>query len=362
MSGAPIRVLVVDDSALVRSILSEGLAKDPQIDVVGTARDPYDARDKIVALDPDVLTLDVDMPRMDGIEFLRRLMPQRPSRVIMVSSLTQRGASRSLQALSAGAIDVVAKPSSDLSRSLNAMLEDLRERIKAAAEAKLPADRPRPARSAAPQAVSGLPTDHVIAIGASTGGTEAIAALLAGFPANTPGGLVVIHMPPGFTSRYAERLDQTCPAIRVAEAVSGAELRPGQVLVAPAGKQARIQRAGRAWRVSLGESLPISGHCPSVDALFASTARQAGARATGVLLTGMGSDGAQGLLAMRKAGAHTICQDEATSVVWGMPRSAVELGAAASVLPLQRIAPALFKHMTRAERPVGAGAARTARR
>lgn len=342
-----IKVLVVDDSALVREILSQGLSMDPHIQVVGTASNPYIARDKIVALRPDVLTLDVEMPRMDGVEFLRRLMPQYPLPVVVVSALAKRGAKITLEALAAGAVDFVTKPSSDIAQGLNAMLGELREKVKLAASANVQGWR----QSKAQERLRPLPkqalaesTDKVIAIGASTGGTEAIRRIIRTFPASMPGVVVVQHMPPGFTKHFADGLNDICE-MEVLEAVSGARVMPGRVLIAPGGQHMTIRRSGGMYLVDCAAGPIVNGHCPSVDVLFQSVAQQVGSNAVGVILTGMGYDGAQGLLAMRKAGARTMAQDEASSVVFGMPKVAYEQGAAETLQSLQNIPQAILSSL-----------------
>jgi len=339
-----VKVLVVDDSALVRSILSQGLAMDPEIEVVGSAADPYEARDKIVSLRPDVLTLDVEMPRMSGVEFLRRLMPQYPLPVVMVSSLTQRGAQVTLDALEAGAVDFVGKPSSEhLAAGLPVILEELREKVKVAARVDVTHWRerresgPPPVAAASPMTLA-RSAQRVIAIGASTGGVEALRDLLVRFPAATPGIVVVQHMPAGFTAMFSARLNQLC-AMEVKEAESGDRVLPGRILVAPGGVQLRLAPyRGGGFRVECGGSEKVSGHCPSVDALMHSMAEQVGGGGIGVILTGMGADGAAGILAMRKAGARTLAQDEASCVVFGMPKVAFERGGAERLVPLGQIA------------------------
>ena len=342
-----VRVLIIDDSALVRQILAEGLARDPGIEVIDTANDPYMARDKIVQLQPDVLTLDVEMPRMDGVEFLRRLMPQYPLPVVMVSSLTQRGKQVTIDALEAGAVDFVAKPTSDVARGLQSMLLELRAKVKIASTANvahwkshrdaIPARRPLAASRALAES-----TDKVIAIGASTGGTEAIKKVVTPFPANIPGVVIVQHMPAGFTRMFAERLNQLCAA-EVREAVTGDRVMPGRILIAPGGKHMRVVRSGGFYHVTCEAGENVNGHCPSVDVLMHSVAEQVGGNAVGVMLTGMGGDGAGGMLAMRQAGARNIAQDEATSVVFGMPKVAYERGGAERLMPLDEIAPAVIK-------------------
>ena len=337
-----IRVLVVDDSSLVRTILSQGLAQDPALEVVGSAPDPYVARDKIVELKPDVLTLDVEMPRMDGVEFLRRLMPQYPLPVVMVSALTKRGQQITLDALEAGAVDFVTKPSTDVARGLSAMMLELRTKIKIAASANVSHHKERRAALFAGKVLSAPKslaesTDKIIAIGASTGGTEAIKAVISRYPVNTPGVVIVQHMPAGFTRMFAERLNELCP-MQVKEAASGDRVMPGRVLIAPGEKQMRLRRSGGIYEVDCQPGEKVSGHCPSVDVLMHSVAEQAGRNAVGVMLTGMGRDGAEGMLAMRRAGARNIAQDEESSVVFGMPKEAHANGGAERLVPLQQIA------------------------
>ena len=336
-----IRVLVVDDSALVRELLTAGLAKDPEIEVVGSAANPFIARDKIVELRPDVLTLDVEMPRMDGVDFLRRLMPQYPIPVIMVSALTQRGAQITLEALEAGAIDFVTKPSTDVARGLNQMLTDLRQKVKMAAQVDLSAWKRRAVKREKPGPVLvrtalSESTDKVIAIGASTGGTEAIRRVISSFPANMPGIVIVQHMPPGFTKHFSDNLNEICE-LDVQEAQTGDRVMPGRVLIAPGGKHMTVRRSGGIYLVDCQEGENVNGHCPSVDVLFHSVARYVAGNAVGVILTGMGGDGADGLLAMRQAGAKTIAQDEASCVVFGMPKVAIERGAVDRIGPLDSI-------------------------
>jgi len=343
MTAGPVRVLIVDDSALVRQILSRLLATDPAIHVVGTAPDPVTAERKLETLAPDVLTLDVEMPRMDGLAFLERLMRVRPMPVVMVSALTQRGCEATLRALELGAVDVVPKPHVDVRERLEDVAAELVAKVKAAARAR---PRPRRAAAAAPRPpASGMPTyrasEAVVVIGASTGGTEALREILTALPATAPGIVIVQHMPEGFTAAFARRLDALA-AVRVAEAADGDRVLPGHALVAPGNRHVRLVRDGAAVRVALVDGPPVNQHRPSVDVLFASAAAALGPNAVGVLLTGMGRDGAEGLLALRRAGARTIAQDEATSVVWGMPREAIALGAAERVLPLDHIPGAIL--------------------
>ena len=337
-----IRVLVVDDMALVRDILAKGLSMDPEIEVVGTAADPYAARDKILALRPDVMTLDVEMPKMDGVEFLRRLMPQRPMPVVMVSSLTESGKRITLDALEAGAIDFVLKPKADIARGLNAMMIELRAKVKTASRANVAQlKRPGPATAPShPKPQHGAlreSTDKVVAIGASTGGTEAIKEVLTGFPADTQGVVIVQHMPAGFTKMFAERLNSLC-AMEVKEAEHGDRVMRGRVLIAPGGRHMELERSGGVYKVVVRDGPTVNGHCPSVEVLMRSVARHAGSNAVGVILTGMGGDGADGMKAMRDAGARTMAQDEMTCVVFGMPKVAWERGAAERLLPLGDIA------------------------
>ena len=337
-----IRVLIVDDSALVRKILTQGLSQDSSIEVVGAAQDPYVARDKIVALKPDVLTLDVEMPRMDGVEFLRRLMPQYPLPVVMVSSLTQRGKQITMDALEAGAIEIVAKPTANVDNGLAVMMMELRTKIKIASVAdvsswknsKVPRGEQKSVVSSKTLAES---TDKIIAIGASTGGTEAIKKVVSRFPSSMPGVVIVQHMPAGFTKMFAERLNGIC-AMQAKEASNGDRVIPGRILVAPGQKQMRVIRSGGEYQVVCKPGEKVSGHCPSVDVMMHSVARNVGANAVGVMLTGMGADGADGMLAMHKAGARNIAQDEASSVVFGMPKVAFERGGAERLVPIDRIA------------------------
>lgn len=348
MPKHPIRVLVVDDSALVRQILAQGLPLDPAIDVVGTASDPYIARDKIIQLKPDVLTLDVEMPRMDGVAFLKRLMPQFPLPVVMVSALTAKGKQITIEALEAGAVDFVTKPSTSVARGLNTMLAELRAKIKVASTANVSHYRrdrteiQEKVRTPVDTAALAESTDKVVAIGASTGGTEAIRKVLTRLPASCPGVVIVQHMPAGFTRMFAERMDQLC-AMRVKEAAGGDRVMPGQVLIAPGGKHMSVIRSGGIYQVLCREGDLVNGHCPSVDVLMNSVAKQVGANAVGAILTGMGGDGGKGLLAMRRAGAKTLAQDQNSSVVFGMPKVAYELGGTDRLVPIDDIGPALLE-------------------
>ncbi len=335
--------MIVDDMALVRDILAQGLAQDPGIEVVGTASDPYMAAKQIPQLKPDVLTLDVEMPRMDGVDFLRRLMPQYPLPVVMVSALTERGKKITLDALEAGAVDFVTKPSADVARGLSTMMMELRTKIKIASTANVSHWKNRRISAASVVDKSGAPralaesTDKVIAIGASTGGTEAIKDVITQFPVNTPGVVIVQHMPAGFTRMFAERLNSLC-AMQVKEAEDGDRILTGRVLVAPGGNQLRVRRSGGTYLVDVKPGDLVCGHCPSVEVMMQSVAQHVGANAVGVMLTGMGHDGADGMKAMRDAGARCIAQDEQSCVVFGMPMEAHKRGGSEKLVPLSKIA------------------------
>lgn len=339
------KVLIVDDSIFVRNILTSKLSEDPDIEVVAAVDDAYSARDAIVNLEPDVITLDVRMPKMDGVEFLQKLMPQFPIPVVMVSAYTQAGKDTTLKALEAGAIDFVPKPSSLGGTSLDNMIIELRTKIKIAAKADVSHWKEkwnwRKIAAHRPPSLEGF-EKKVIVIGASTGGTDAIRRVICQLPRTTPGIVIVQHMPPGFTQLYADRLNQQAQML-VKEASDGDKVRPGQVLIAPGGKQMRLRPlpAGR-YAVSCREESLVCGHQPSVEVLMQSAARCVGPNAVGVMLTGMGADGAQGMLAMRQAGARTIAQDQQSSVVFGMPREAHRVGAVEELLPLSEIADAIM--------------------
>lgn len=356
--GRAVRVLIVDDSALVRRVLSELLGSEPGIEVVGAAGDAFAAREKIKQLNPDVLTLDVEMPRMDGLTFLRNLMRLRPMPVIMVSSLTQDGAEITLDALGIGAVDYLPKPKIDLAATLADYRDELIAKIRAAAGARVRSAGGSGAAAAAPAvrastvdpkysadavlARGGGPavfrtTDRIIAIGASTGGTEAIKEVLMGLPADTPGVVITQHIPKAFSTAFARRMDSCCP-MSVCEAEDGQQVLPGHVYIAPGDRHLLLVRSGARYVCRLDDGVAVNRHKPSVDVLFRSVAQQAGPNAIGVLLTGMGKDGAIGLREMREAGSPTLAQDEESSVVWGMPGEAVALGAAMEVLPLSRMA------------------------
>ncbi|MBP3568027.1 MAG: chemotaxis response regulator protein-glutamate methylesterase [Lachnospiraceae bacterium] len=318
-----IRVLVVEDSMLFRELLVQNLNADPGITVVATARDPFEARDAIIEYKPDVMTLDIELPRMDGIEFLRKLMPQYPLPVVVISSLS----GRVFDAMNAGAVEFVAKPANATREQLEAFMKnDLAVKIKIASIAKVGSWK-KPPLEMPSEHLSGNRKDMIVAIGASTGGTEAISTVIKEFDTDIPGVVVVQHMPPGFTEMYANRLNEQC-RVRVKEAKTGDIVMPGQVLIAPGGDaHMRIIKKDGVYQIVNRTGPKVNGHCPSVDVLFESVAGMAGAKALGIILTGMGGDGAKGLLAMRKAGARTIGQDESTCIVYGMPKVAYDIGA-----------------------------------
>ncbi|MBK1673030.1 chemotaxis response regulator protein-glutamate methylesterase [Ectothiorhodospira shaposhnikovii] len=347
-----IRVLIVDDSALVRKVLSEILSAAPDIEVVGTAQDPFVARERIKQLSPDVLTLDVEMPRMDGLTFLRNLMRLRPMPVVMVSSLTARGADVTLQALELGAVDFVTKPTLDVTRALTDYSQELMAKVRMAAIAR-PRSRmtlaPPPVRYSVDEVVPKRPsagqwrtTDRVLAIGASTGGTEAVKDVLMGLPPDCPAVVVAQHIPAGFSRAWAERMNRQSPLV-VREAENGDRLVNGHVYIAPGDHHLLVVRDGSRYVCQLSQAAPVNRHRPSVDVLFRSVVQSAGTNACAALLTGMGIDGAQGLKELHDAGVFTVAQDEASSVVWGMPGEAVKRGGASKVLPLHEIASALLK-------------------
>lgn len=338
MPGKPIRVLIVDDSALIRQMLTEMLASDPEIEVLGAVPDPFVAREKIKQLNPDVITLDIEMPRMDGIEFLKKIMTLRPMPVVMVSTLTQNGADATLHALEVGAVDYVAKPTQDIQVGLEDKRAELVAKVKAAAKANVVASSTRaPAQQRPSVAGPGYSsTEKIVAIGASTGGVEALTAVLSTMPADSPAILITQHMPASFTSTFARRLDRLC-AIQVSEAREGTRILPGHAYIAPGDRHLLLGRDGANYICRIGGNDRVTGHCPSVDVLFDSVANCAGKNAIGVILTGMGKDGAKGLKKMRDAGAHTLGQDQASCVVYGMPRMAKEYDAVEAELPLSKI-------------------------
>ena len=345
-----IRVLIVDDSALARTMLGEMLSAAPDIEVVGTAADAHVAREKIKRLNPDVITLDVEMPRMDGITFLRNLMRLRPMPVVMVSSLTDRGADVTLDALALGAVDYLPKPKIDLAATFLEYRDELADKVRTAARASVRALDPRrkslqPGPTHSTDAVLPLgvtsrslrTTDRIIAIGASTGGTEAIKEVLTHLPPDSPGVVIAQHIPKAFSGPFARRMNDCC-SVSVTEAEDGQQILAGHVYIAPGDRHLMVVRNGARYACRLDDGVPVNRHKPSVDVLFRSVAQHAGRNAVGVLLTGMGKDGARGLREMLNSGSRTIAQDEATSVVWGMPGEAVALGAAEHVLPLEHVA------------------------
>jgi len=355
---AKTRVVVVDDSALVRSLLSEIINRQPDMECVGAAADPIVAREMIRNTNPDVITLDVEMPKMDGIDFLGKLMRLRPTPVVMVSTLTERGAEVTLRALELGAVDFVAKPKIGVADGLRRLAEDITDKVRIASKAHLrrlaaapSAPSPTqpgaldgaPARPA-PSSIGRLSTEKIVFIGASTGGTEATKEVLTHLPPDSPAVVITQHMPAGFTKSYAARLDGLC-RIRVAEARDGERVLPGHAYIAPGGHHLSVERSGANYiaRVVVGE--PVNRHMPSVEVLFKSAARVVGPNALGIMLTGMGADGAKAMREMRDAGSYNFVQDEASCVVFGMPREAIAQGAAHEVLPLTQIAPKLIERL-----------------
>jgi two-component system chemotaxis response regulator CheB len=360
MASRKIKVLVIDDSALVRQILVEILKGAHDMEVVGTASDPFIARERIKETNPDVLTLDVEMPRMDGITFLANLMRLRPMPVVMVSSLTERGAEITLKALELGAVDFVSKPKVDVAGTLADFSEEILTKIRTAAGARVVARSSAapvvpPKHSADAIIPAGTPgaagavvrkmlrtTDRIVAVGASTGGTEAIREFLVGLPADSPAIVIAQHIPAAFSAPFTRRMD-SLSRLRVCEPHDGQYIMPGHVYIAPGGKHLLVERDGARYRCRLNDGPPVNRHCPSVDVLFRSVAQMVGPNAVGVILTGMGDDGARGLKEMHDAGAQTIAQDEASSVVWGMPGAAVKLGAVDEILPLGKVAEAVMR-------------------
>jgi two-component system, chemotaxis family, protein-glutamate methylesterase/glutaminase len=345
----PVQVLIVDDSATMRSLIRQVLGHDPHIEVIGEAGDAYEARAAIKDLNPDVITLDVEMPKMNGLEFLDKIMRLRPTPVIMVSSETKSGAAAAIKALEIGAFDCIAKPGPSEVDAFAAMLS---AKVRAAAGSRARAVS-RHDSAASPSAAQNYCSDGcVVAIGASTGGVEAISTILAEFPANCPPTVITQHMPPVFTKSFAERLDRHCRP-RVSEAVEGAPLAPGHVYLAPGGATHLAISSELPLRCQLIASDPVNGHRPSVDVLFRSVAKAAAKNALGIILTGMGRDGAEGLLAMRRAGARTLGQDDASCLIYGMPKAAFELGGTEKQLPLNRIASEILRITSLAEKETG---------
>lgn len=349
-----IKVLVIDDSALIRQLLTKILDSDPEIEVVGTAPDPYVAREKIKKLNPDVLTLDVEMPRMDGVTFLRNLMRLRPMPVVMVSTLTNDGADVTLRSLELGAVDYVSKPRLNVQEELQSYAQEIIDKVKTAARARVrgiedpvPASRPVLMTSPRPTGPAHYKTtDMIIAIGASTGGTEAIKDVLCQLPPSTPGIVITQHIPAAFSKPFSERLNNNT-AMTVTQAVDGQQILSGHVYVAPGDRHLEVVRDGARFVCRLLDTAPVNRHKPSVEVMFNSVARNVGRNALCVLLTGMGDDGADAMGVMKKAGAPTIAQDEASSVVWGMPGEAVKRGHADEVLPLHNIAERILHHVAR---------------
>jgi two-component system chemotaxis response regulator CheB len=353
-----IKVVVVDDSALVRSLLTEIINKQPDMTCIGAANDPLQAREMIRELNPDVITLDVEMPKMDGLEFLSRLMRLRPMPVVMVSTLTEQGADTTLRALEMGAVDFVAKPRIGVASGLAALGSEIVDKIRIASHARVsrhvtlapspttgrPDEASPPARTLPQHRLS---TEKIICIGASTGGTEAIKEILVELPADSPAIVITQHMPAGFTTSFAARLNSLC-RIRVAEAVDGERILPGHAYIAPGGKQFHIERSGANYVAVVDDSPPVNRHKPSVEVLFKSCARVLGPNAIGIMLTGMGGDGATAMKEMRNAGAHNIAQDEASCIVFGMPKMAIQHGAVHEVLPLKSIARAVMERVSSA--------------
>lgn len=345
----PIKVMIVDDSAVVRQVLASVLAADPAIEVLGTAADPLFALSKMEREWPDVIVLDVEMPRMDGITFLKKLMAERPTPVVICSTLTEKGASTTMQALAAGAVSIVTKPQMSLRKFLVNASDDLLGAVKAAARANMrQLGKSAPPRLGADAIIpAGQPamartTERVVAIGTSTGGTQALEHVLTVLPRVCPGIVIVQHMPERFTAAFAERLNGLCQ-IEVLEARHGDRVVPGRALIAPGGRHMLLKRSGAQYMVEVVDGPPVSRHKPSVDVLFRSTARAAGANATGIIMTGMGDDGARGLREMFEAGAQTIGQDEASCVVYGMPKEAKKLGAVSREIPLEQIPAAILR-------------------
>ncbi len=346
MTGKKIRILIVDDSAVVRSLLTRILGSDPELEVVGTAQDPYVAREKLIELKPDVMTLDIEMPRMDGITFLEKVMAAMPIRTIIISSLAKSQSEMALRALEMGAVDVFTKPAINVMDSLEQIKNDLCQRVKAVARANISlvaqtksqvAETPHFAKKSL-----GQTTHQILALSASTGGTEALKVLLRHLPPDIPGTVVVQHMPPVFTKSFAENLDRIC-SFEVKEAEEGDRVKPGLVLIAPGNFHMELTRSGAYYYVKLHQEPAMHGVRPAADYLLRSVAKVAGKNAVGVILTGMGRDGAQGMLEMHQAGAYNIAQDEASCVVFGMPKMAIEAGGIDKVLPLDQIAGALIR-------------------
>lgn len=350
MSAAPIKVLIVDDSAVLRQVLTAKLSEDPGINVIGAAADPIYAMEKMQKEWPDVIVLDVEMPRMDGISFLRKLMDERPTPVVICSTLTTKGAETSLQALSAGAVCIVAKPTMGLKKFLEDSFSDIAAAVKVAAQSRVAKLRPIEGSSLAPlrpvQPVSSealaQTTETIVALGTSTGGTQALERVLRALPRVCPGIVIVQHMPEKFTKAFAQRLDSLCE-IEVVEGEHNMRVLPGRAIVAPGGRHMQLKRSGAQYHVEVFDGPLVNRHIPSVDVLFRSVAKIAGRNALGIIMTGMGDDGAVGLLDMRNSGARTIAQDEASCVVFGMPKEAIKRGAAEQIMPLTSMPEAILR-------------------
>lgn len=349
---AKTKVVVVDDSALVRSILTEIINRQPDMECIGAAADPLVAREMIRNLNPDVITLDVEMPRMDGLDFLSRLMRLRPMPVVMVSTLTERGAEVTLKALELGAVEFVAKPKIGVADGIRLLAQDITDKIRIATKAHIRrhvaptpgATAPPPAKPVTMASLGRASTEKIIFIGASTGGTEATKDVLLNLPADSPAVVITQHMPPGFTRSYAARLDGLCK-IRVKEAQDGERILPGHGYIAPGGLHLTVERSGANYIARVQDGDPVNRHKPSVEALFLSAAKVVGPNAIGIMLTGMGADGARAMKVMKDAGAYNYCQDEASCVVFGMPREAIAAGAADEVLPLNQIAAKVLERL-----------------
>jgi two-component system chemotaxis response regulator CheB len=336
----PVRVLVVDDSAVVRQLLTTLLSEDPEIEVVGSAPDPHVARERIKALNPDVITLDVEMPHMDGVTFLRKIMTLRPMPVVMISTLTQAGAETTLEALEIGAVDFIAKPTTDVAAAMAGLAAELQAKVKNAGRTRVRAPRAvAPARVRPERAIP--IEDRVIVIGASTGGVEALKTVLLQIPAGSPPILITQHMPPRFTDAFARRLDRECP-MSISEARHDEAVETGHVYIAPGSHHLELARVSGKYRCVLHDGDPVSGHRPSVDVLFRSAVQAAGRKAVGAILTGMGKDGALGMLELRQTGAMTLGQDEESSLIYGMPRAAFERGAVQKQVSLSHMADAIL--------------------
>jgi len=342
ITTSPIRVLVIDDSALMRQLLSALLSEDPEIEVVGTANDPFMARDRIKALNPDVVTLDIEMPQMDGLTFLRKLMELRPMPVVMCSTLTQAGAEATLQALEIGAIDFIAKPTSNIAGGMSDLAAELRSKVKTAARARISTRRTAPKQAPIKHGLLGNIAEKLIVIGASTGGVEALKEVLIHLPPDTPPILIAQHMPPRFTTAFANRLNNECP-MTIHEAAHDQPVERGHVYIAPGAHHLELNRKNGRFFCLLHDAAQVSGHRPSVDVLFRSFARIAARMTIGVILTGMGKDGAEGMLELRQAGATTFGQDEESSLIYGMPRVAYERGAVMHQYSLSKMSDAILE-------------------